>query len=46
MKLIEKAIVKVAEVSAKQAVSASSPWFCYQTKEPEAARKKFVKKEK
>lgn len=39
-------VVNLGEKVAKQIVNATSPAFCYQPKEPEEARKKFLCKEK
>ena len=42
-KIICKIVVRIGEIAAKRAVCASSPAYCYQSKEPEEARKKFTK---
>lgn len=44
MKKLVKLITKVGEVSAKNAVTSASPFFCYQAQEPKAATKKFAPK--
>lgn len=40
--LMLKTVAMIGEKAAKSAVCASSPWCCYQPKEPEAARRKFL----
>lgn len=42
-KFVIKAIAEIGEKAAKNAVCASSPWGCFQFKEPDKAREKFLK---
>lgn len=42
-KTVLKAIARVGEKAAKKAVNSASIVYCYQPKEPEAARRKFMK---
>lgn len=44
MKKLVKLITRVGEVSAKNAVTSASPYYCYQPQEPKAAAKKFAPK--
>ena len=44
-KLVLKTVAMIGEKAAKRAVCASSPWCCYQSKEPEIARRKFLDKQ-
>ena len=39
-KFVIKAIAEIGEKAAKSAVCASSPWCCYQPKEPTALKQK------
>lgn len=41
-KLMLKTVAMIGEKAASRAVCASSPWCCYQSKEPEIARRKFI----
>ena len=42
-KHLERMLIKMGDKAAKQGVNSASPGFCFQPKEPEAARKKFLK---
>lgn len=42
-KAVLRAIARVGEKAAKKAVNSASIVYCYQPKEPEAAKRKFMK---